>query len=197
LPKGRAIIGVADHCGWAILMTVADTTVLDRRRVELVDDALPKLPHHHEAQALPPSEGVALVERVRRSADACAKACLEALAAALPVRVEGLALRQDAPLPATIAERISNYRAQTMADSVMYRDALAHAATARGWSIHRYDVRSVMAEAAKVLGRKSLADVLENTGAALGSPWQKDHRVAMAAAIAAAGFTGESSPPRR
>jgi hypothetical protein len=29
-----------------------DGTLLDRRRVELVDESLPKLPHHNEGQAL-------------------------------------------------------------------------------------------------------------------------------------------------
>jgi len=34
-----AIIGVSDHGGWAVLVTVAsDGTLLDRRRVELVDE---------------------------------------------------------------------------------------------------------------------------------------------------------------
>jgi hypothetical protein len=59
-------IAVSDHGGWAVLVTVAcDGTLLDRRSVELVDDGLPKLPHHHEAQRLPLDEAVALVEGVR------------------------------------------------------------------------------------------------------------------------------------
>ena len=32
------------------------------------------------------------------------------------------------------SERISNYRAECVADSVMYREALATAPMARGWS---------------------------------------------------------------
>jgi hypothetical protein len=35
-----------------------DGTLLDRRRVELVDEGLPKLPHHNEGQALPLDEAV-------------------------------------------------------------------------------------------------------------------------------------------
>ncbi len=42
-PKDDAIIGVSDHGGWAVLVTVADDgKLLDRRRVVLVDDDLPK-----------------------------------------------------------------------------------------------------------------------------------------------------------
>ena len=65
MSRDDGIIGVSDHGGWAVLVTVAgDGTLLDRRRVELVDEDLPKIPHHSEAQRLPINEAVALVERV-------------------------------------------------------------------------------------------------------------------------------------
>jgi hypothetical protein len=156
-----AVVGVADHCGWAVLMTVADGALLDRRRVELVDDGLPSLPHHHECQALPIEEAVDLIGRVRASAERHAREGLDALAG---------------------AERITNYRAQTMADGVMYRRALADAATARGWRVHGYDARRVFAEAAEALQLGTIDDLLKRTRAAIGPPWQKDHRMAIAAA---------------
>jgi hypothetical protein len=54
MSRDDGIIGVSDHGGWADLVTVAgDGTLLDRRRVELVDKDLPKIPHHSEGQALP------------------------------------------------------------------------------------------------------------------------------------------------
>jgi hypothetical protein len=182
-----AVVGAADHCGWAVLVAVApDGTLIDRRRVDLVDGALPKLPHHHDAQGLPPPQGVALVERVRASALVCSSAALESLAATVPGKITGIALRRCPHLPPTVEERISNYRAQTMADGVMYREALAQAAKARGWVVHWYDAKGVLAEAARALRRKSLDPLFRKTGAAIGPPWQKDHQVAMAAAIAAA-----------
>src|SRR5258708_9522420 len=52
--RNGGIIGVSDHGGWAVLVTVArDGTLLDRRRVELVGEGLPKLPHHSEGQGRP------------------------------------------------------------------------------------------------------------------------------------------------
>lgn len=186
LQQERASVGVADHCGWAILMTVAaDAKLLDRRRVALVDDALPKLPYHHDAQGLPIDQAVALIERVTRSAEACAKTSLDALAAALPVKIGEIAIRACPPLPATVPERLADYRAQNVADTVMYRAALARAAHARGWRVHWYEARRVLGEADQALGRRSLDELLAKTGAELGPPWQKDHRIAMAAAIAA------------
>jgi len=99
----------------------ADGKLIDRRRVELVDAALPKLPHHHEALALLVGEGVALVERVARSAQREAQAALAALASSVPSPIVGVVLRACPPLPATIGERLADYRAQNVADSVLYR----------------------------------------------------------------------------
>jgi len=184
-PDG-AIIGVYDHGGWAVLVTVAGGgTLLDRRRVELVDEGLPKIPHHSEGQALPPDQAVALVERVRVSAERHAKLGLDAIATALPGRVRGIALRVCPPLPPTIAERIKDYRAQNVADWVMYRKALAAAAEARGWAVHWYEAKTVLGAASKALRIKSLDARLLQLRKSIGPPWSKDHRVAMAAAIAA------------
>src|SRR5437762_5835803 len=93
--KNGGIIGVSDHGGWAVLVTVAgDGTLLDRRRVELVDEGLPKIPHHSEGQTLPIHEAVELVERVRLSAERHAKLALDAVAMAVPPGIIGLALRE-------------------------------------------------------------------------------------------------------
>ena len=83
--KSGGIIGVSDHGGWAVLVTVGrDGTLLDRRRVELVDEGLPKIPHHSECQRLPLDEAVELVERVRVSAEKHAVLALDAVAMAVP-----------------------------------------------------------------------------------------------------------------
>ena len=183
--EAGARVGVFDHWGWAVLVTVAaDGKLIDRRRVELVDAALPKFPHHHEALALPVGEGVALVERVARSAQREAQAALAALASSVPSPIVGVVLRACPPLPATIGERLADYRAQNVADSVLYREALAQAARGRGWAVHWYEAKSVFHRAARALGRGDIDELLQKTGAALGPPWQRDHKLAMAAAIA-------------
>jgi len=179
------IVGVSDHGGWAVLVTVArDGALLDRRRVELVDEGLPKLPHHSEGQRLPVAQAVELVERVRVSAEACAVRALDALAAAAP-RILGLALRKCPPLPPSIAQRIQDYRAHNLADWVMYRQALAAAAEARGWPLHWYDAKSVWAAAQQALRVQSLDAYFLQVRKAIGPPWDRDHKLAMAAAVAA------------
>jgi hypothetical protein len=185
-PKHRAIIGVSDHGGWAVLVTVAcDGRLLDRRRVELVDDALPALPHHHEGQLLPIDGAVALVDRVRASAQRHAAHALDAVATAVP-QICGIALRSCPPLPPTTAERIKGYRARNVADWVMYRTALASAAEARGWPIHWYEAKKVLGLAGEALGVGDFDAYFLQLRATVGAPWNKDHKLAVAAAVVAA-----------
>ena len=186
MSRNGGIVGVSDHGGWAVLVTVArDGTLLDRRRVELVDEDLPALPHHHEGQGLPLDEAVALVERVRVSAERHAVLALDTVTMAVR-RILGVALRNCPQLPPTIAERIKDYRARNVADWVMYRKALASAAEARGWPVHWYDAKSVLGAARQALGVENLDAHFLQVRRAVGPPWDKDHKLAMVAAIVTA-----------
>ena len=186
MSKNGGIIGISDHGGWAVLVTAAsDGTLLDRRRIELVGEGLPKLPHHHDAQGLPLDEAVELVERVRVSAERHAVLALDAVTMTVP-RVLGVALRKCPQLAPTIAERIKDYRAQNVADWVMYRKALASAAEARGWPVHWYDAKSVLGAASHALRVENLDAHFLQVRRTVGPPWDKDHKLAMAAAIVTA-----------
>ena len=174
--------GIYDHTGWAIVVCVAGDELIDKRRVELVDPHLPSMPHHHACQHLPIDEAVALVARVRDSAESCSRTALDAL----PAGVRSIAIRRRPTLPPTVAGRIQSYYAQTRADGVMYRDALEKAALERGWRVHEYEAKTVLADAAEVL--ELVGDItswLNVIGKRLGRPWTKDHRLAAAAAIVA------------
>jgi hypothetical protein len=196
--QDRASVGVAEHGNSAILVTVArGGELLDRRRIDLTR-GLPTHPYHHEgswalgryadspwARPISLADAVALVERVRESAAVGARASLEALAAAVPVPIASIAIRVCPTLPPTTEERIADTRAANVADSVMYREALAGAADARGWSVHWYDRDRVFRDAAAALGAKDVQDVLQAMGRAIGPPWQAKHKLAAAAALAA------------
>jgi hypothetical protein len=196
-----ATVGVAEHANSVVLVTVApDGKLLDRRRIDLTDRGLPTHPHHHEgswavgrylsvpgARALSLAEAVALVERVRASAARGARECLQALAAAVPVPIASIAIRACPKLPPTTEERIADNRAQTVADSVMYREVLATAAEARGWSVNWYDRERVFRDAAAALGREDVDALLHAMGLSIGPPWQARHKLAAAAALAAIG----------
>jgi hypothetical protein len=191
MSKNDGIIGVTDHGGWAVLVTVArDGTLLDRRRVELVDKGLPKIPHHSEGQRLALDKAVELVERVRLSAERHAVLALDAVARAVP-HILGVALRKCPELPPTIAERIKDYRSQNVADWVMYRKVLASAAEARGWPVHWYDAKKVLGAAGQVWRGESFDAHFLRLRKALGPPWNNDHKLAMAAAVVAASEAAE------
>jgi hypothetical protein len=193
-----AIVGVAEHGNSAVLVTLAPGgALIDRRRVDLTN-GLPTHPYHHEGSwavgrylnspwarpmALP--DAVALVERVREAAARGARESLEALAVSVPLRITGIALRACPPLPPTTEARIADARAATMADSVMYREALADAAAARGWSVHWYDSKHVFQDAATAAGREDIDAYLQAMGKSVGPPWQAKHKLAAAAALAA------------
>lgn len=185
MSRNGGVIGVSDHGGWAVLVTVGpDGSLLDRRRVELVDEGLPKIPHHSEGQRLPLEAAVALVERVRVSAERHAILALDAVTMVVP-RILGVVLRNCPPLPPTIAERIEDYRAQNVADWVMYRKALASAAETRGWPIYWYDAKKVLNEASQAMHVENLDAHFAEVRSSFGPPWGKDYKIAMAAAIAA------------
>jgi hypothetical protein len=195
----RAFAGVAENGNSAVLVTVtAEGELLDRREIDLTGPGLPTHPHHHQgswavgrylntpgAHALPLADAVALVERVRAAAARGAREHLHALARALAVPIAAVALRACPPLPPTIEACIRDNRAQTYADSVMYRQALARAAEARGWSVRWYDRERVFREAAAAVRRRDIEAVLRAMGRAAGPPWQARHKLAAAAALAA------------
>jgi len=196
--QARATVGVAEHGNSAVLVTIAhDGKCLDRRSIELTRD-LPTHPYHHEgswavgrylnsAWAKPVSlpDAIALVETVREAATHGARAALEALAKAVPSPIARIAIRVCPPLPPTTEERIANSSAANIADSVMYRQALANAAEARGWSVHWYDRERVLREAAATLRGEDIDAFLAAMGRSLGPPWQAKHKLAAAAALAA------------
>ena len=196
--------GVVEHGNSAVLVTVAaDGRLLDRRRIDLTH-GLPTHPYHHEgawaigryldspwARPVTLVEALKLISDVHIPAERGAREELEALAGAVTVPIAGIAIRACPTLPATIEERIADNRAQVVADSVMYRQALAAAATARGWRVSWYDRDVVLEDAAAVLPDADIEAHLGAMGRAIGPPWQAKHRLAAAAAIAA--FTGASA----
>src|SRR5262249_51677556 len=143
-----------------------------------------KIPHHSEGQRLPLDEAVALVERVRVSAERHAVLALDSVTMAVP-QILGGALRNCPQLPPPIAGRLKGYRGRNNADWVMYRKALASAAEARGWPVHWYDAKKVFDAASKALGENLDAHFLK-VRRAVGPPWNQDHKLAMAAAIVTA-----------
>jgi hypothetical protein len=184
--KRVVAVGVAEHGNSAVLVTLARGGVIDRRTIELTRN-LPTHPYHHEgswaigryasspwAKKISLAKAIALVERVHEAAARGARASLEDLEHTIPARITSIVIRSCPKLPATIKERIIDTRAANVADSVMYREALAAAAKERGWSVHWYDKNQVL------VGKDATVAAL---GRSIGPPWQAKHKLAASAAL--------------
>ena len=81
------------------------------------------------------------------------------------------------------------------ADGMMYHDALCTAARRLGIALELHDRGEEVALAADRLdvSPKELEHFLQSAGESLGPPWQKEHRLAAAAAIRALADRGRVS----
>jgi len=178
-------IGIAHHLGWAVAVTAsAGHVVADRRRIELLEPGCPAGPVEHEVGPLDDVAAARLVAQVRASAVRATSASLDQLAAALPEPVASVSLRAwplDFPDDIAVQRRPPH---ASRADSVMYLRVIAECAHARGWAVHLFAARDVEAQAARLLGERA-REVLYGPRAALGPPWTKDHRMALAATVVA------------
>lgn len=179
-------VGVADHFGWAVLVTVdEDHGVVDRRRVELVESGTTPAPIHYDSGDLDVPGTAALVERVRASVTRATTRALATLADDLAGPVSGVALRRWPPDFPTDVAVLRRPPWEARADAVMYRQVLAEVATARGWQVHLHDAKAVVRGVEDLLGTDRADEVLHGPRARLGPPWTTDHRVALAAAVLA------------
>jgi hypothetical protein len=203
-----ATVGIVEHGNDVIAVTIGpDDVILDRRTIALTQ-SLPTHPYHHEgswavgryldapwARPLSFPDAVALVARVTNSAQQGAEEGLATLAVDVPAPITAIAIRTCPMLPPSIEERIHDHQAQLVADSVMYRQAVARAARARGWSVQWYDRDQIVEEATMSLRVTDLDPLLRAMGRSIGPPWQARHKLAAAAALAVSRRTLEDAKP--
>jgi hypothetical protein len=178
-------LGIADHFGWAIVVTASSAfDVVDRRRLELIEPGITPAPMHYDSARLDVAATAGLVEEVRASVVRATSTAFDELEAALPAPIVSVSLRAwPLDFPGDIAvQRRAPY--ESRADAIMYRRVLADLARARGWVVDFYDAKTVLVDASAVLGDRA-DDVLHGPRTTLGPPWTKDHRVALAATIIA------------
>jgi hypothetical protein len=184
-------VGIADHLGWAMVVTATSGhEVVDRRRIELIEPGMSPAPI--ETSRLDIAATVALVAQVRASVVRAASAALDGLATALAEPIVSMSLRAwplDFPEDIAVQRRAPH---QSRADGVMYRQVLAELGDARGWHVHLYNAKDVVGQAAGLLAGRA-DEVLHGPRATLGPPWGKDHRMALAATIVAAGAARPNS----
>src|SRR4029078_7175307 len=96
-------IGIEDHYAWANMVSLTTSgpneILLDKRRVELLDQQLTASPYHHETLQMPLPQAEKLGRDVKASAGKLAKSALLTLIGELaPAKCRGIAIRVP-PLP--------------------------------------------------------------------------------------------------
>ena len=185
-------IGIEDHYAWANLVSVTtsgpDERLLDKRRVELLDQALSASPYHHDTLRMPPARAEKLVSEVIASANNRAKSALASLIGDLaPARCRAIAIRVPPlpALPATVTEAQENAWIRNRADGMIYHKALTQAAAQLDLRVFYFESRNVLELAAQAQGKsaRDLERHLKAFGMTHGRPWRKGQVVACAGAI--------------
>ena len=201
-PMSEYSIGIEDHYAWANLVSVTTSgpneILLDKRRVELLDQQLTASPYHHDTLQMPLSGAEKLVRDVKTSANKRAKSALSSLIGELaPAKCRSIAIRVPPlpDLPATVAEVHANTWIMNRADGMIYHQALTQAAAQLNLRVFYFEKDNVLELAAQARGKtaRDLERQLKAFGTTLGPPWRKGHVVACAGAI----FAHVSAAPLR
>jgi hypothetical protein len=167
----RVAVGFRCHSGWAVVVVVSGSqgapVVLDRKRVELVDQPLPRQPYHAVAEGgLPRST----IDAVARAASDAAARALGGVAGADAVGVVAAERR----IPPSLDQILASHTLLHAAEGQLFERAVIEAAADARLPVHVLDPKSVTVSAAVEAMRRSI-----------GAPWQKDHKWAATAALEA------------
>ena len=201
----RVAVGIADHSGWAILVSAAavngEPVVVDRRRVRLIDEGVPNQPYEHDTSALADDEAEALVRTVKRSIATRTALAFDHLSGDLSPRYRIVAITIREPtlprLPATVKEARASNHVLYRADGMLYHSAICAAARRRGWEVAQHRRGEEFTSAAKAL-RATAGDVEQFVNAlrkTLRPPWSAEHRSAFAAAVGSLGAQAKLRVP--
>jgi len=174
-------IGCRSHSGWAVIVAVAGSiaapVVLERRRVELLDGSLPVQPYHAAAESgLTQVETAKLITQVEELAATLAAAALAEMAVAIRAGCFTVAsvavVANHRALPDNLDRILASHPLLHAAEGDLYEQSLTEGATRAGLHAELVAPTSI-----------SIHPNLHAAGRALGPPWQKDHKMAAAAAF--------------
>jgi hypothetical protein len=146
--------------------------VLDRIRIELVDESLPRQPYHAVAEGGWPSS---IIEAVAESARLAVAEALDAIARAEALGVVGTERR----IPPRLDQILGSHALLHAAEGQLFERAVIEAANDAGLPVHVVEPGSI-----------TVAPAVESLGRSLGPPWQKDHKWATTAALTALASAG-------
>jgi len=173
----RIAAGFKAHSGWAALVVIGSSrdgvVVVDRRRIELVDETWAKQPYH-AAEDLPAAEARSLVQRGIDSANRIAKREMRAFVKrSAGHEIAGCAVLVGTPMPDwTIEQILSVHIRMHKAEGVLFPAALIAAAEACDLNVVAIPEKGL-----------TLDDAAVTLGKSAGPPWGKDQKTAAMAAM--------------
>jgi hypothetical protein len=190
----KVAFGTKAHSGWAALVVVGqsdgDVVLVDRRRIELVENEWAKQPYH-AAEDLKPDAARELVER---GVEAAHRIAVREMRAAVErerergSEVTGCAVLVGEPMPDWSTEEIlAVHFRMHKAEGVLFRGALVRATQACGLRLVAIPEKLLTKHAARVLGTPAsgLVRKIARLGKSAGPPWGKDQKDAALAALVA------------
>jgi hypothetical protein len=190
----KVALGWKAHSGWASLIVLGkwgrEWEVVDRRRVELIEEEWAKQPYH-AAEDLPPD---AAREMVKRGIEAARRIATREMRAAIKREMErgnevkACAVLVGNPMPDWSTDEIlAVHFRMHKAEGVLFRDALVGGAKTCRLRAIEIPEKRLTAQAEKALGMKAgaLAKALSLLGQTVGPPWGKDQKEAALVAMVA------------
>lgn len=190
----KVAFGLKAHSGWAALVAVGkrdgEFVVVDRSRVELVDEEWAKQPYH----AAEDLEVKAARELVKRGVEAARRIAFREMRAAVKREQEkknevtACAVLVGGSMPNwTTDEILAVHFRMHKAEGVLFRDVLVRAAEKCGLKSVAVPEKLLTKHSAKVLATPAsgLVKKIAALGKSVGPPWGKDQKDAALAAMVA------------
>ena len=190
----KVALGLKAHSGWAVLVVIGsdgnELHVVDRRRIELVDEGWAKQPYH-AAEGLEQKKARVLVKRGTDSAYRIARREIKLATKRLREQqheIIACAVLVANPMPDWSTDEIlAVHFRMHKAEGVLFADALARAAVECELNLIAIPEKQLNEQAEKSLATP-LSDVMKEVitlGKVVGAPWGKDQKNAALAAIVA------------
>ena len=190
----KVAYGLKAHSGWAALVVLGKSDgefiVVDRRRVELVEEEWARQPYH-AAEELEAGEARKLV---KRGIDAAYRIAMREMRTALRRERErnneiaACAVLVGNPMPHWSVEQIlAVHFRMHQAEGVLFRDALIDAARKCSLNVIELPEKTLLDHAEKTLqtSAANLSKTISALGKLAGPPWGKDQKDAALAAMLA------------
>lgn len=189
----RVALGFRTHLGWAAMVALggkpSDPRVIARRRLVLADPAVPEsLDPYHAARGLDPVEAEGVVHQGSEAALAvtrhAVRAAVDELRADGCQVVASCVLMAGGRMPPTLDRILASHAMVHVAEGRLFRRAVSEASERCSLPVVGLPEREAFERAADVLRLPAgeLGARIDRLGRELGPPWQKDQKLAAAAA---------------